>query len=345
MALGRDIYDIRGRILLQKGDELTEETLHLVCRSGTSEILVDDLRVADVPVGSLFPATLEAKAVQALHMLIASLQGIPDGPRPDDLIDIKSSAYQMMKRLIPDVVGDPDLCSGASHHGYDYVHPIKVAGLSMLLGRWAGLGEEELIKVGVAATLQNLGYLSLPPGILETPDSLNKRALQQLYTHPEMSAKMLADSGLESDTLVGSWQHHERWDGSRYPDGKKGEEISLIARLIAIPDVYHALQSVRPHRKAYLPHEAIEFIVAYSGLMFDPGPTKLFAKQIPQYPAGLGVRLSTGEIAIVSHPNTGEISRPIVRICVKNGSAVREPYDLDLTLPDCMNKLIVEILL
>lgn len=79
--------------------------------------------------------------------------------------------------------------------------------------------------------------------------------------------------------------------------------------------------------------------------MFDPNLVTLFARKIPQYPAGLGVRLSTGEVGIVSHPNTGEISRPVIRVCVQGGAAVREPYDLDLAQPDCMNKLIVEILL
>ena len=274
MVLGRGIYDIRGRVLLNKGDKLAEETLQLLCRSGTSELLIDDPRVADVPVGSLFPATLEAKAVQALHLLMASLQGIPDGPSPEELIGIRSVVYQMMKRLIPDVLGDPDLCGVASHHGYDYIHPVKVAGLSMLLGRWAGLGEEELIKVGVAAMLQHVGYLSLPPGIMEAPGPLSKRAWQQVQRHPEYSAKMLAESGLDADLIAGIWQHHERWNGSGYPSGRKGEEISLIARLIAIPDAYHALQSDRPYRKAHLPHEAIEFVVAYSGEMFDPRLTK-----------------------------------------------------------------------
>lgn len=75
-------------------------------------------------VGSLIPATLEAKAVQSLHLLIASLQGIPEGPRPEDLIDIRSSAYQIMKRVMPEL-GDPDLCSTASQHAYDYSIPSR----------------------------------------------------------------------------------------------------------------------------------------------------------------------------------------------------------------------------
>ena len=93
----------------------------------------------------------------------------------------------------------------------------------MLLGRWAGLGEEDLIKVGVASMLQNIGYLALPPGILETPAPLSKRAREQMEKHPEYSALVLADSGLEPDIIAGIQQHHERWNGSGYPEGRKGE--------------------------------------------------------------------------------------------------------------------------
>ena len=89
----------------------------------------------------------------------------------------------------------------------------------------------------------------------------------------------------------------------------------------------------------------MEFIVAYSGAMFDPKLAQIFARRVPQYPAGLGVKLSTGEVGIISDPNIGHIARPIVRICVENGEVVEKPFDLDLSLRECMDKLIVQVLL
>ncbi len=163
--------------------------------------------------------------------------------------------------------------------------------------------------------------------------------------HPQHATTLLANSGLDADVMSAIEQHHERWDGSGYPARRKGDEISPLAQIISLADTYHALLSKRPHRDPLRPHEAVEFVVAYSGELFDPELTQFFARKIPQYPAGLGVRLSTGETGIISNPNLGHIARPIVRICYERGRPLGQPYDLNLADRDCMNKLIVEVLL
>jgi HD-GYP domain-containing protein (c-di-GMP phosphodiesterase class II) len=345
MVLGRAVYDIRGHLVLGERDKLTEDSLGLLARSGTAEILIEDPRVADVLVGSLFSAHLEAQAVQALHVFLVMRAGTTEGVRSGDLIGIRPHVRSMAQRLYPAILGDPDLSGLATVQGYDYVHPVKVAGLSMLLGRLAGLDQDTLVRLGMAAMLENAGYLSLPPGILEKTGPLTEDDWQHVRKHPHYSAAMVETSGIDSDVLQGIGQHHERWSGSGYPEGRKGDEISLFARIIALADIYHALLSKRPHREAFKPHEAAEFIIAYSGDWFDPQLVQIFARKIPQYPAGLGVKLSTGETGIVSNPNVGHIARPIVRICFEGDRPVREPYDLDLSEPRCMNKLIVQVLL
>ena len=345
MVLGRAVYDIQGHLLLAREDKLTEEGLGLLARSGSSEILIEDPRVADVLVGSLFSAQMEAKAIQGLRLLLVTHEGTTELIGSNDLIGIQPHVNAMMQRLSPDIMGDPDLSGFATLQGYDYVHPVKVAGLAMLIGRFAELGAEDLVKLGMAALLQNVGYLSLPPGILEKSGAYTENDWYDVRKHPHYSVQLLAKSGLDEDSLQAIAQHHERWSGAGYPEGREGDDISLFARIIALADTYHALLSKRPHRKAFKPHEAVEFIVAYSGDLFDPDLAQIFARKIPQYPAGLGVKLSTGETGIVSNPNAGHIARPIVRICFENGEPVREPYDLDLSDPRCMSKLIVKVLL
>ena len=345
MTLGRSVYDTRGHLVLAEADKLNEESLELLARSGTAEILIEDPRVADVLVGSLFSAQLEAKAVQALHVMFVTHEGTTDPISEGDLLGIQPWIHKMAERLYPQVMGDPELAGMARLQGYDYMHPVKVAQLAMLMGRLADLEQDDLVKLGMAAMLQNVGYLSLPAGLLEKEESFTDDDWVHIHKHPHLSAKMLAESGLDAEVISAIEQHHERWSGSGYPDGRKGEEISLFARIIGLADTFHSLLSKRPHRPAYEPHEAVEFVVAYSGEMFDPKITQIFARRVPQYPSGLGVRLSTGEIGIVSNPNLGHIARPIVRICYEGGKAVEEPYDLDLSLPKCMSKLITEVLL
>lgn len=346
MVLGRAVYDTRGRLLLADGDKIQANNLGLLARSGSAEVLVDDPRVADVLVGSLYSAQMEAKAVQALHTVLAFHEGGTDGITQKDVLAIQPWIQKMAERLYPDVLGDPELSGLMILKGYDYTHPVKVAGLAMLIGRIAGLTQAQVQQVGIAAILENVGYLSLPPELLEQEGPLSPDEQQQyLHQHPAYGVQLLAESGLEPEVVQAVAQHHERWSGGGYPGGRQGDEISIYARLIALADTYHALLSNRPHRRAFKPHEAVEFIVAFSGDAFDPELAKIFARQVPQYPAGLAVKLSTGEVGIVSDPNAGHIARPVVRICFRNGRAVEQPFDLDLSIRECMSTLIVEVLL
>ena len=270
MVLGRAVFDTRGRLVLGDGDKLTTKNLSLLARSGSAEILIEDPRVADTVVVSLFSAQWEAKAVQALHTLLVSQEGTTEGVTPGDILAVQPWLNKMVERLFPEVLGEPELSGSASVKGYDYIHPVKVAALAMLIGRYAELGQADLTKLSMAAMLENIGYLSLPPEVMEKDGSLTEEEWQHIRRHPQESATMLAESGLEAEVITAVTQHHERWDGSGYPEGRKGEEISLFARIIALADTFHALLSKRPHRPAFKPHEAVEFIVAYSGAMFDP---------------------------------------------------------------------------
>jgi HD-GYP domain-containing protein (c-di-GMP phosphodiesterase class II) len=345
MVLGRAVYDIRGQLVLADGEKLTKDSLGLLARSGTAEILVEDPRVADVLVGSLYSARTEAKAIQALRLLMTSIEGRTEGISEAEILGIYPQVSEMAKRLIPEIAGEPEVSGPLTLQGYDYIHAVKVAGVAMLLGRYSDMGRDELVELGIAAMLSNVGYAALPPGILDEPQPLSESEEAALHTHPVEGAKLLINSGLSDLALRGIEQHHERWDGSGYPEGRKGDEISLYAQIIAVADTYHALLSKRPHRKPFKPHEAVEFVIAFAGQLFEPTLIHHFARRMPQYPSGLGVKLSTGEIGIISDPNAGHIARPIVRICFQNGEALKEPYDLDLSDEKTMNKIITEVLL
>ncbi len=148
----------------------------------------------------------------------------------------------------------------------------------------------------------------------------------------------------EPEVIRAVLEHHERWDGSGYPQRLKGEEISPYARLIAIADTYYELVSRRPDRPAYMPHEAVEFILAYSGELFDPELVQMFARVVPLYPTGTTVELSTGELGIISNANLGHIGRPVVRICFDAKSRiVRRPYDINLAEAQYQRRLIIAV--
>ncbi len=139
---------------------------------------------------------------------------------------------------------------------YNYVHPVQVASLSILMGRKLGLKEGDLTKLGLAAMLENIGYLALPPGMMDEPATLTKLEKHEVHQHPSYGYQILSDyvGNLAPEIMKTILSHHERWDGSGYPNGFKGEEISAFSRIIGISDTYYALVSRRPHLQAYLPH-------------------------------------------------------------------------------------------
>lgn len=343
MVLKAAVYDVKGCPVLEIGETLTEAKLPLLARSCSAEILIEDPRTEDIPVGTLFSADLEAKASQALNVLMVMQQGHTGGIPKGGLIGLVPPMNKLVSCLYPMLMGEADISGSYSLQGYQYIHPIKTAELAMVMARLAGAEKKELLTLGIAAALMNIGYMALRPGLLEQPRELEKAEWEVVKSHPGHSVEMLKDAALTKDAMEAIAQHHERWDGKGYPRGLKGHEISLYARIIGIADTYIALRSRRPYRKALRPHEAIEFIIAYSGEMFDPELVKIFARQIPQYPAGITVILSSGEGGVVSASNPGHVARPVVRVLTVNGVPVKEPYDIDLSDPELQRKIIVEV--
>lgn len=341
MVIGATVYDIRGAVLLEESDTLTPEKIQLLSGAGTSEIMVRDPRVADVPVANLYPGHLEAKAIEGMHRLLTNPAIEKAGLEPLDLIGLKPAITQMVQCLYPVVLGDPDLTGCASMAGYDFVHPVKTAGLAMLIGRTAGLDKNSLNNLGMAALMMNLGYMRLRGNFLSRMGTITDAERHELEQHPVHSRRLLEASGVDEEVLQAVEQHHERWDGRGYPQGLSRSEISPFAQIIFIADTYYSLLSPRPYREAFRPHDAAEFILASSGELFDPELVQFFARKIPHYAVGVGVRLSTGEIGIVTDPNHGQVARPIIRVCYEDGKAV-DPYDMDLSLRECMDKIIIE---
>ncbi len=345
MILGQPVYDAKGKMLFDSGVKLEDDHIKTFNVYSVGEVLIDDPRVMDVDVRSMIPPELEAQATHSLRQLEQESRSIREIP-PMLLEEMKRPIFSMSKSFFPDIIGEPNAAGCLSLHEYNYIQPTKVAAMTMVIGKSLGYSMMKLAPLGLASQLMNIGYILLPDGILDKPGSLSAEEHAEIHKHPEYGAKLLKDTGRVGDDVVETvLQHHERWDGSGYPNGLKGKDISVPARLIAIADSYYALVSRRPHRQEMLPHEAIEFIMAFAGDLFDPDLAQMFARQVPIYPSGITVKLNTKEVGIVSSANIGQVGRPKIRIIYDEASqAVKTPYDLDLRDPDHRDKLVTEVL-
>lgn len=348
MVLSRDVYDSYGNMILSQGTRLTQENIAMLGRMGGGDIFFQDHRVDDVPVSPLIPARLEGEAAGRLRTLLEETRAMVDGQTSTRTINInplQKTAFSLVEQFFPMVLGEVNAVGCFSLKDYNFVHPVQVAGLSLLMGRKTGYSEDTLTKLAMAALLENIGYAALPLGMMEEPAALTSIENHEVHQHPQYGYQILRDYTHPALEIIQTvFQHHERWNGSGYPRGLKGKGISLDARILAIADTYYALVSRRPHRQSHLPHEAIEFMMAYSGELFDPELISLFTKLVPLYPTSVMVKLNTGESGIIVNARPGLIGRPVVRICYnKNFSEVTNPFDMDLSDSEHQHRLVTEI--
>ena len=345
MVLGSAVYDNYGTMLLDSHIRLDEECLKIMLNNSVNELLLDDWRVADIVVEPLIPPELEGKASMALRRLMIENQG-KSSLAASNVDDVVRTMNAIARALELETIGEAAVTGITSQDDYMYIQPVKAATLTLLLGKRLGYSGAELASLGAATLLKDVGYISIPPEILHRPDLLTEKELLKIRQHPMFGYELLSQHHTSSGALANAvLQHHERWSGAGYPYGLKGPDINPFAQIIAIADTHAALLSDRPGRKMYMPHEAIEYVMAYAGEQFNPELVELFVRQVPCYSSGLTVKLNTKEIGIVSDANLGFIGRPTVRIIYDEDSGkVSKPYDINLCKVEFQHKLITDIM-
>ena len=166
-------------------------------------------------------------------------------------------------------------------------HVRRVAAYSALLGEKYGLGKEEIMYLEAAAPMHDIGKIGIPDSILNKPGKLSDEEYESIKHHTVIGQRILhtSDSKLMAGARTIALQHHERWDGTGYPCGLKGEEISLSARICALADVYDALSLGRVYKEAWPREHVLEFIRRERGGMFDPRIVDLFFENLDEIEA------------------------------------------------------------
>jgi PAS domain S-box-containing protein len=159
-------------------------------------------------------------------------------------------------------------------------HTQRVTEMTIRLARSLGCTEEEILDIRRGALLHDMGKMGIPDEILQKPGPLTAEEWQVMHQHPQYAYDMLSPISELNKALIIPYYHHERWDGSGYPQGLKGEEIPLFARLFAVVDVWDALSSDRPYRKRMPPKDVIEYLQQESGRLFDPNIVEKFLSMI-----------------------------------------------------------------
>lgn len=159
-------------------------------------------------------------------------------------------------------------------------HSRRVVDLSMQLARRLGISDKKLVHLRRGALLHDIGKMGVPDAILQKPGKLTDEEWQIMQQHTVFAHKWLSSVEYLRPALDIPLYHHEKWDGSGYPHGLSGEQIPLMARLFTIVDVWDALLSDRPYRKAWSKKKTLNYIKEHSGKYFDPEIVEIFLKVV-----------------------------------------------------------------
>jgi putative nucleotidyltransferase with HDIG domain len=217
---------------------------------------------------------------------------------------------------------------------YTYMHSVAVSTLMVNLARELNLNSQDTQDAGVAGLLHDIGKMAVPTALLQKTGPLSDTEFKLVRTHPARGHAILSGSeGVSEAALDVCLHHHEKMDGTGYPERLPGDRISLFARMGAVCDVYDAVTSNRPYKSPWTPSEALARMYAWKG-HFDPAVLSAFIRSLGIYPVGSLVRLKSGALAIV-RDQSADLTRPQVRIFHSATDRVDIPVrDLDLSAVD-----------
>jgi HD-GYP domain-containing protein (c-di-GMP phosphodiesterase class II) len=159
---------------------------------------------------------------------------------------------------------------------YTKGHSVRVNRYAVIIGRYLGQSREAIRALHVSALLHDVGKIGIDDIVLKKPAALTPDEFSTMKTHPERGAKIMGRIPQMKDIIPGIRFHHERWDGSGYPLGLRGEEIPMQARIIAVADTFDAMTTERPYQKSLTPAEAVALINDMKRIGFDPEVVEAF---------------------------------------------------------------------
>jgi HD-GYP domain-containing protein (c-di-GMP phosphodiesterase class II) len=317
-VLGKTIYAADGRVLLKKGAELSAKAIATLARLGYQYIYVYDPLTGDIEQPDLLTDELRA---QATHTVREAFQGAANqgdsrfsrtGLNFDAISDVAGN-------LVEQILSNPDISIQMvdlkSYDQYTFQHSVNVAVMGVVLGKSLKLNFSELKDLAIGLLLHDLGNVTIPEHILKKPTKLTEEEFKYIYEHPRSGFELLRQADrISAPAKIIALQHHEKLNGTGYPKGLKGADIHINSQIGAIVDAYDALTSDRNYRKRYLPHEAIEYLMGSGDTHYAHNLVKNFVAQVAPYPPGTMLKLSTGDVAVVTKDDMAVSTRPFVRL-------------------------------
>ena len=297
---------------------------------------------------ALAPVSMGAELERAAKICFKSKQAVISmfqEARMGKAVDI-GGARQLVEDISDSVSRNPgaliSLARLKTVDDYTYMHSVAVCAMMVGLAKQLGLDESQTRLAGMAGLMHDIGKALMPMEVLNKPGKLSPAEFNVIKTHPSKGHRLLL-TGRDVDPLILDvcLHHHEKTDGSGYPKGLKGDEISLFAKMGAVCDVYDAITSNRPYKSGWDPAESLRKMAEWTSGHFDAKVFQAFVKSMGIYPIGSLVKLTSGRLGVVVEQTGKSLTTPSVKVFFSTKSNLRIPPEvIDLSMPGVTEKIV-----
>lgn len=355
-CLAKTIFDNDGRPLLREGVILTENFLVRIKRSQIYSIYIND-EYSETVIEDVIKPELRQTAIKTIKDTFYSFEKYSlcsNNTNFDEkkFAKEKQAYFESIGCIAKDIINEIiskknvmiNLVDIKSMDNYTYQHSVNVAVISLVLGVQLQLNQKDLYNLCMGALIHDIGKVLIPKDIVLKTGILTDEEFETIKEHTTKGYNYLKGClDISAPARIVALQHHEKIDGCGYPDNIKGKSINRFARIVAIADVYDALTSDRPYRKAMSPNDAVEYIFSHGDTQFDYEMVKVFSKAIVPYPPGTLIRLSTGDIGVVTDVFPNFALRPKVKIIKKGTNANAHVVGTTVSLVDQLDIVIENV--
>lgn len=339
MVLAKSLYGSDNVLLLQKGQQLKKPYISCILNYGFQGVYISDKMSEDIEITNVIDDELRNSAVKAVRDIYVQSQTV--GITRNMADGAKAAVHSIVEEIINNRDIMVNMVDLKTYDDYTYYHSVNVGVLSIVLGVALGMNRTSLYKLGLGALLHDLGKVFIDKAIIDKEGPLTSDEFTEIKKHPGLGHEYLTHTtrlDVPMSALIGVLQHHERIDGSGYPEGISGKDINQYSRIISIADVFDAMTADRPYRLAMMPSDVMEYLMGGSGTLFDSDLVYLFTRKVATFPLGTCVQLSNGQTAIVVENYEDCCLRPKVRVINHDET---EPVYLDLKNERSLSNLTI----
>jgi len=331
--LAQPLFNDNGQILLSKGVTLNNRLIFKIKEAGFLYIYISD-NINEEVIDDIIKPEIKQKAIASIKKIYNAVaqENIKNCEKQlkNDIVDLKNMMNNIVDELFAEKNVMIQLVDIKKLDNYTYSHSVNVAILSLVIGISYGLNRNDLYDLTLGAILHDLGKMFIPENLLKKPGPLTIDEFNIVQEHSLKGFNYMRDKlNINPKSRIISLQHHEKIDGTGYPQNLKDKEINLFSKIVSIADVYDGLTSDRVYRKAIPVHEALEYIMGGCGCCFDFDLVNTFVQKVVPYPIGTFIELSNDSIGIVQNLNSDYLLRPTVKIIKEKGKECSE-YIIDL---------------